>query len=369
MYDYLIVGCGFAGATLAERISTVLEKRVCLVEKRDHVGGNAGDCYGGEGILVHRYGPHIFHTDDEKIFSYLSRFTGWRFYEHRVLASVEGVLLPIPINLDTVNRLYGLDLDGEGLKRHFASVREKIDVPKNAREKITSQVGEDLYDKFFKNYTTKMWGLSPEKLEPEVTGRPFVRTNRDDRYFTDRFQFMPEAGYTPLFERMLASDRIELRLGTDFREVRGKLEAKKVIYTGPIDEYFDFSLGRLPYRSLEFSFETLDCEQHQPVAVVNYPNDHDYTRVTEYKHLTGQAHPKTAISYEFPKGAGEPYYPVLTGENVRLCRKYRDLAEREAGVFFVGRLAEYRYYTMTDVIRSALDLFEKLVEMEKTNRL
>jgi UDP-galactopyranose mutase len=369
MYDYLIVGCGFAGATLAERISTVLEKRVCLVEKRDHIGGNASDYYNGEGILVHRYGPHIFHTDDEEIFSYLSRFTGWRFYEHRVLASVEGFLLPIPINIDTVNRLYGLDLDGEGLERYFESVREKIDVPKNAREKITFQVGADLYEKFFKNYTTKMWGLPPEELSPEVTGRPFVRTNRDDRYFTDRYQYMPEGGYTALFERMLESDRIELRLGTDFRDARGKLRAKRIIYTGPLDEYFDFRLGKLPYRSLEFKFETLHYEQHQPVAVVNYPNDHDYTRITEYKHLTGQAHPKTAISYEFPMEAGEQYYPILTGDNKELCLKYRELAENEEGVFFVGRLAEYRYYTMTDVIRNALDLFEKLVAMEGTGRL
>lgn len=365
MYDYLIVGCGFAGATLAERIGTVLEKRVCLVEKRGHIGGNSSDYRNSDGILVHRYGPHIFHTDDEEVFSYLSRFTGWRFYEHRVLASVAGMLLPIPINRDTVNALYGFDLDSEGLERYFESVREKIDVPKNAREKITSQLGVDLYEKFFQNYTTKMWGIPPEELAPEVTGRPFVRTNRDDRYFTDRYQYMPEGGYTALFERMLASGRIDLRLGTDFRDVRGTIPARRLIYTGPIDEYFDCRLGKLPYRSLEFTFETLCYEQHQPVAVVNYPNDNDYTRITEYKHLTGQDHPKTTVSYEYPKGAGEPYYPVLTGENKKLYQKYRELAEKEEGVFFVGRLAEYRYYTMTDVIRSALDLFEELAALEE----
>lgn len=365
MYDYLIVGCGFAGATLAERISTVLEKRVCLVEKRSHVGGNASDCIDESGILVHRYGPHIFHTDDEAVYSYLSRFTGWRFYEHRVLSSVDGMLLPLPINIDTVNKLYGLDLDGEGLRGYLESVREKIRTPANAREKITSQVGADLYEKFFKNYTAKMWGVPAEELAPEVTGRPFVRENKDDRYFTDRFQFMPDGGYTRLFEKMLASDRIDLRLDEDFRDVRGSIPARRLIYTGPIDEYFDCRLGKLPYRSLDFQLETRDYERHQPVAVINYPNDHDYTRVTEYKHLTGQKHAKTTISYEFPRGSGDPYYPLLTEENKRLYQQYSELAKNEKDVFFVGRLAEYRYYTMTDVIGSALDLFEKIAELEK----
>lgn len=365
MYDYLIIGCGFSGATIAERLSTVLEKSVCIVEKRAHIGGNADDFVNEKGILVHRHGPHIFHTDDEEIFNYLSRFTGWRFYEHRVLASVDGMLLPIPINIDTVNRLYGLDLDGEGLRRYFTSVREKIVEPGNAREQITSQVGLNLYEKFFKNYTAKMWGVPAEELLPEVTGRPFVRTNRDDRYFTDQYQYMPDKGYTRLFEKMLQSDRIELRLNVDFRHVRDSIRARRVVFTGPIDEYFNFRLGKLPYRSLSFQFDTRDYEQHQPVAVVNYPNDNDYTRITEYKHLTGQRHGQTTISYEFPRDLGEPYYPFLTKESKHLYQKYRELAAGEKDVFFVGRLAEYRYYTMTDVIRSALDLFEKLARLHK----
>jgi UDP-galactopyranose mutase len=357
-FDFLVVGCGFSGATLAERLANVLGMRVCLIDRRNHIGGNAGDTYDTSGILIHRYGPHIFHTDDGEVFRYLSNFTGWLFYEHRVRASLGGELLPIPINLDTVNRLYGLGLDSRGLEEFFDSVRERITAPKNSREMVTSQVGLDLYEKFFKNYTEKMWGMDPGELSPEVTGRIPVRMNRDDRYFTDRYQFMPDKGYTTLFQKMLEGKGIQLLLDTDFSDIRGKIEAKRIIYTGPLDEYFDYSLGKLPYRSLDFRFENLEEEWHQPVAVVNYPGFQDYTRVTEYKHLTGQNYPHTTISYEYPRGEGDPYYPVPTPGNEELSNRYRMMANNEKNTYFAGRLAEYRYYTMTDVVRRALDLFE-----------
>jgi len=283
-----------------------------------------------------------------------------------VRASVEGELFPIPINLDTVNRMYGMDLDSRGLTKYFDSVRERIGEPRNSREIVTSQVGMDLYEKFFKHYTEKMWGMDPMELAPEVTGRIPVRTNRDDRYFTDRYQFMPMGGYTPLFEKMLKGNGITLFLNTDFKDIRGKIGAGRIIYTGPLDTYFDCSLGKLPYRSLDFQFETLQKEWHQPVAVVNYPGEHEYTRITEYKRLTGQTHPLTTISYEFPRGEGDPYYPVPTPENERLANRYREMAWNVRGTWFVGRLAEYRYYTMTDVVRRALDLFEE-IKREKSS--
>ena len=209
-----------------------------------------------------------------------------------------------------------------------------------------------------------MWGMDPGDLAPEVTGRIPVRTNRDDRYFTDSYQFMPEGGYTHLFEKMLEGKGIHLSLNTDFRDIRGRIDARKIIYTGPLDEYFGCSLGKLPYRSLDFRFETLEEEWHQPVAVVNYPDEREYTRITEYKHLTGQTHPKTTISYEFPRGEGDPYYPVPTPENEKLAERYRKLARDESDTWFVGRLAEYRYYTMTDVVRRSLDLFEEIKREE-----
>ncbi len=358
--DFLIVGCGFAGAVLAERIASVLGKRVLLIDRREHVGGNAFDCCDDTGLLLHKYGPHIFHTDDEAVFRYLSSFTRWRFYEHRVLTCVDGRLLPFPINLDTINGFFGLSLTSEEAERFLEERRLKIDQPRNLEEFILSQVGRELYEKFYRGYTTKMWGMDPKKLSPEIVGRIPVRTTRDDRYFTDRYQFMPAEGYTRLFERMLDSDLIEVATGVDFSQVRGHVAWERLIYTGPIDEYFDYCFGVLPYRSLKFRFEVRDCRWYQPAAVVNYPNDHDYTRITEYKHITGQVHDKTVVSYEFPTWEGEPYYPVLNRENMELYGKYRKLADEEKGVTFVGRLAEYRYYTMEEVVRRSLDVFREL---------
>ncbi|HVU02757.1 MAG TPA: UDP-galactopyranose mutase [Polyangiaceae bacterium] len=361
-FDYLIVGAGFAGSVLAERLANGSGKRVLVVDRRPHVGGNAYDEYDDHGVLVHRYGPHIFHTNSRKVLDYLSRFTEWRPYQHRVLASVDGQLLPIPINLDTVNRLYGLSLSAFELGEFFALKAEGTGVPRTAEDAVVKRVGRDLYERFFQGYTKKQWGLDPSELDATVTARIPTRTNRDDRYFTDTYQVMPLHGYTRLFSRMLASPNIQLLLNADYREVAPCIAHREVIYTGPIDEFFGGRLGKLPYRSLEFHHETLDVPFHQAVGTVNYPNDFEYTRVTEFKHLTGQSHPRTSIVYEYPRADGDPYYPIPRPENAALYEKYRDLAATVPDVHFVGRLGTYRYYNMDQVVAQALTLYEALAE-------
>jgi UDP-galactopyranose mutase len=360
MFDYLIVGAGFAGSVMAERLARVAGLRVLLVDRRPHVGGNAYDHYNEAGLLVHRYGPHIFHTNSRQIFEYLSQFTAWRPYQHRVRAWVDGQLVPIPINLDTVNRLYGLRLSAFQLEDFFSSVAEKRETIVTSEDVIVSKVGRELYEKFFRNYTRKQWGLDPSELDAQVTARVPVRTNRDDRYFTDTYQVMPRDGYTRMFERMLDHPNVKIMLNADYREIRDEIPHRGVIYTGPVDEYFDFRFGKLPYRSLRFVHETLNEATHQPVAVVNYPNDYAYTRVTEFKYLTGQEHPKTGLVYEFPQVEGDPYYPVPRPENAALYRKYEQLAKATDGVHFVGRLATYKYYNMDQVVGQALTLFSRM---------
>ncbi len=360
MFDWLIVGAGFAGSVLAERIANERGERVLIIDRRDHVGGNAFDYYNEDGLLVHRYGPHIFHTNAQRIFSYLSRFTEWRPYEHRVLADINGQLLPVPINLDTVNKLYGLALTSDELEAFFQARAEAIDPIRTSEDVVVARVGRDLYEKFFRGYTRKQWGLDPSQLDKAVTSRVPVRTNRDDRYFTDRFQAMPKHGYTAMFRRMLQHRKIQVLLQADYREVRAVIPHRRVIFTGPIDEYFSYRFGRLPYRSLRFEHMTKRQSQFQPVGVVNYPLDRDYTRITEYKYLTGQHHPWTALTYEYPTDKGDPYYPVPRAENQALYKLYEDLARAVDDVWFVGRLATYRYYNMDQVVGQALATFEEI---------
>lgn len=360
MFDYLIVGAGFAGSVLAERLARDAGKRVLLCDKRPHIGGNAYDYYDEEGLLVHRYGPHIFHTNSREVFEYLSGFTAWRPYEHRVLASVDGQLVPIPINLDTVNRLYGLSLTSFQLEEFFRSVAEKIPEVRTSEDVVVSRVGRELYEKFFRGYTRKQWGLDPSELDASVTARIPTRTSRDDRYFTDTYQVMPRYGYTRMFERMLAHPNIKVLLNTDYREIRGTLPFREMIYTGPVDAFFDNCFGKLPYRSLEFQHTTVNQPVFQPVGTVNYPNENAYTRVTEFKYLTGQEHKKTSLVYEFPRAEGDPYYPIPRPENTVLYRQYQALAEQQKDVHFVGRLATYKYYNMDQVVAQALTLYKKL---------
>lgn len=366
MFDYLIVGAGYAGSVLAERLATQANKRVLIIDRRSHIGGNAYDHYNEEGILVHRYGPHIFHTNSERIFDYLSQFTDWRPYEHRVLAHVDGMLLPIPINRTTVNRLYGLNLQTEAeCEAFFVSRAEPKEHCRTSEDVVVSKVGRELYEKFFRGYTRKQWGMDPSELDAQVTARIPVRCNTDDRYFTDTFQVMPLHGYTRLFERMLSHPNIKIMLNTDYREIRRVIPYRELIFTGPIDEYFDYRFGKLPYRSLEFRHETLEKEQALPVAVVNHPNDQDYTRVTEFKHLTGQRHSKTSVVYEYPRAEGDPYYPIPKPECTALYQLYKELADATPGVHFVGRLATYKYYNMDQVVGQALAMFEKITQRER----
>ncbi|HEV2109062.1 MAG TPA: UDP-galactopyranose mutase [Thermomicrobiales bacterium] len=365
MYDYLIVGAGFAGSVLAERLASQEGCKVLVVEQRPHIAGNAYDHYDDAGILVHKYGPHIFHCNAPEIYDYLSRFTAWRPYQHRVLASVEGQLVPIPINLDTVNRLYGLNLTAFEMEQFLASVAEPRERLETAEDAVVSKVGRDLYKKFFRGYTRKQWGLDPSELDASVTARIPTRTNRDDRYFTDTYQAMPLHGYTRMFERMLAHPNIHLMLNTDYRDVARFVPHRETIYTGPIDAFFNERFGRLPYRSLEFRFETLDSSAYQPVGTVNYPNDYAYTRITEFKHLTGQVHPRTSIVYEFPCAEGDPYYPIPRPENMARYKQYADLAEQTPEVHFAGRLATYKYYNMDQVVAQALTLYGRLRERRR----
>lgn len=364
-YDYLIVGAGFAGSVLAERLASS-GKQIFLCDRRPHVGGNTYDHYDEAGILVHKYGPHIFHTNSDEIFAYLSRFTDWRPYEHRVLACVADKLLPMPINRTTLNGLYGIDLRDEAAAAAFLQERaEPVADIRTSKDVVISQIGSHLYRTFFEGYTRKQWGLDPSGLDKSVTARVPTRTSTDDRYFLDTYQAMPAAGFTRLFENMLDHPNIQLELGVDYRELDTRKLAPRTIFTGPIDAYFDHRFGALPYRSLEFRHETLDQKEFQPVAVVNYPSEEvPYTRITEYKHLTGQTHAKTSISYEFAKADGEPYYPVPRPENQALYKRYEELARQQDDVIFVGRLGTYKYYNMDQVVGQALATFRRLMKAD-----
>ena len=359
-YDWLVVGAGFAGSVLAERLASERGDRVLVIDRRPHIAGNAFDHLDAAGLLIHRYGPHIFHTNSRAVFEHLSRFTEWRPYQHRVLGRVDNRLVPIPINLDTVNTLYGLHLTPGELDAWFAARAEPVGAVRTSEDVVVSKVGRELYEKFFRGYTRKQWGLDPSELDHSVTARVPVRTNRDDRYFTDEFQFMPAEGYTRMFERMLDHPNITVRTGTDYAAVRGEAAFARLIWTGPVDEFFGCRFGRLPYRSLRFVHETLNQEWFQPVGTVNYPQTEAYTRITEYKHLTGQAHPRTSITFEYPEAEGEPYYPVPRPENQALYRRYEALADAAEGAWFVGRLATYRYYNMDQVVAQALATFRRI---------
>ena len=365
-YDVMVVGAGFAGAVMAERLAADGGKKVLVVDRRPHVGGNAFDEYDANGVLIHRYGPHIFHTNSEEIFDYLSRFTKWRPYEHRVLAAVDDMLVPMPINRTTLNMLYGLDLKTEDEAAAFlAAQAEPVSVVRTSEDVVISAVGRELYEKFFQGYTRKQWGLDPSELDKAVTSRVPTRTNTDDRYFTDKFQAMPLEGYTRMFERMLDHPNIDVLLGVDYCEARDAYPHDHLVFTGPIDEYFGYRFGKLPYRSLQFEHAQLDQEQFQPVAVVNYPSPAtEYTRITEYKHLTGQQSPRTSITYEYPAAEGDPYYPIPRPENQALFKRYEALAMVQPDVSFVGRLATYRYYNMDQVVGQALATYRKMAQRQ-----
>jgi len=362
-YDWLVVGAGFAGSVLSERIASQLGERVLLVDRRPHVGGNAYDERDEAGVLVHRYGPHIFHTNSDAIFDYLSRFTPWRPYEHRVLARVRGQLVPIPINRATLNRLYRVGLATDEDAACFLAGRAEpaaSGMPRTSEDVVVGTVGRELYELFFRGYTRKQWGLDPSQLDASVTARVPTRTNADDRYFTDRHQAMPLHGYTAMFQRMLDHPAITVRTGTDMADVPRSLY-RRTVYTGPVDEFFGRRFGPLPYRSLAFRFETHRGGPLQPVGTVNEPSeDVPYTRTTEFGHLTGEWNGATTLVREFPRAHGDPYYPIPRPENAALYERYRALADATPDVSFVGRLATYRYYNMDQVVGQALATFKRI---------
>ena len=361
-YDVLVVGAGFAGAVLAERMAADAGRRVLVVDRRPHIAGNAYDHHDAAGILVHKYGPHIFHTNSQEVAAYLSRFTRWRPYEHRVLASVGEKLVPMPINRTTLNLLYDLATDDEAAA-FLKSRAEPVAQIRTSKDVVVSQVGRELYETFFQGYTRKQWGLDPSELDRAVTQRVPTKTSLDDRYFTDSFQAMPAEGYTRMFGAMLDHPNIAVETGVEYEDVRRESMASHTVFTGPIDEYFDYRFGALPYRSLQFRHETHDRRRFQTVGVVNYPSeDVPYTRITEYKHLTGQVSERTSITYEIPSAEGDPYYPIPRPENQALFKRYEALALEQKDVSFVGRLATYRYYNMDQVVGQALATYRKLSE-------
>jgi UDP-galactopyranose mutase len=365
-YDTLVVGAGYAGSIMAERLATEHGQRVLVVDRRPHIAGNAFDYYDEHGVLVHRYGPHIFHTNSEKVVEYLSQFTDWRPYEHRVLANVDGKHVPIPINRTTVNELYGLDLSTDEDMRLFLEQRaEPVEYIRNSEDVVVAKVGRELYEKFFRGYTRKQWQRDPSELHPSVCARIPVRTNDDDRYFTDSFQSMPVDGYSAMFNRILDQPGIEVQLDTDFADIREQVDYGHLVYTGPIDGYFGYRFGALPYRSLEFELRndpTPDGGHLLATASLNEPSeDVPFTRRTEFRHMTGQdPHDSSTVAFEYPRSEGDPYYPVPNDESRALYKRYEALAAELPDVTFVGRLARYQYLNMDQVVGQALATFEKL---------
>jgi len=377
-FDYLIVGAGFSGLTLAERLTTQRGATCLLVDRRRHIGGNAHDRYDDQGVLIHPYGPHYFRTNSLRIREYLSQFTEWHPVGYRILAWTDGSYWPFPINLNTFEQLVGRASTPQEMAAALDAWRVPVAIPSNSEEVIVSQVGRRLYEKFFEGYTLKQWRRHPRDLDASVCGRIPVRTNRDDRYLAEEFQALPAAGYTRMFERMLAAcgDRAQLLLNTDYREVLAHVSFRRMIYSGPVDEYFDYAEGRLPYRSLRFEAESFSPEAlvarepvagkkgfWQPAVQVNFPNDHEFTRIVELKHATGQLCENTTIIREYPEDFGpgrEPYYPIPAPDSAAIYARYKARAEAEPHTSFVGRLATYRYYNMDQVVGMALAEFERL---------
>jgi UDP-galactopyranose mutase len=365
-YDTLVVGAGYAGSILAERLASERGQRVLVIDRRDHIAGNAYDYYDEHGVLVHRYGPHIFHTNSEKVVEYLSRFTDWRPYEHRVLAHVDGMDVPMPINRTTINMLYGLGLETDEQVEEFLAERaEQVDYIRTSEDVVVAKVGRELYEKFFRGYTRKQWQRDPSELHSSVCARIPIRTDTDDRYFTDSFQKLPADGYTAMFERILDQPGIEVALNTDYYDVRDEVEYEHLVWTGPIDGFFDYRFGKLPYRSLEFELRnepTPDGGYLLPAASVNQPSeDVPYTRTTEFRHMTGQErHESSTVAVEYPRSEGDPYYPIPRDDTRALYKRYEALAADLPDVTFVGRLARYQYLNMDQVVGQALSTAGKL---------
>ncbi len=366
--DVVVVGCGLSGAVLAERFASVLERKVLVLEKRNHVAGNCYD-YREDGILINKYGAHLFHTNDKGVWDYIQKFSEWVRWDHRVIGHVDNRLVPIPVNINTVNALCGTNIQTQQEMREWLSnVQIQKETVKNGEDMALSRVGKDLYDKIFRTYTKKQWNKYPEELDPSVLARIPVRDDFDDRYFNDRFQALPKEGYTHFVQRIIDHPNIQVMLDTDYFHIQEQLQYNLLLFTGPIDMYFkDSGLEKLEYRSIDFQMEKItNVPYYQPNSVVNYPEDNvSFTRIVEYKHFLHQESPHTIIVREFPCDEGEPYYPVPNNKNKELYEKYRNLAMMENNVYFIGRLANYKYFNMDAAIRNALDVFETTFENKK----
>ena len=374
-FDWLIIGAGYSACVLAERLATQLDQKVLIVEQRNHIGGNAYDYYNEHGILVHKYGPHIFHTKSKKVWDYLSQFTEWRYYYHHVLGVIEGKKVPIPFNLNTLYALfpprYAEKLENQLLENFGFGVKVPILKLRESASGDLDFLADYIYKNIFRHYTMKQWNLKPEELDSGVTGRVPVYISRDNRYFQDRYQAMPKLGYTKMFDRMIDHPNIKVLLNADYREIIDDVQFNRVICTGPIDTFFDYQHGKLPYRSIRFEFENLDTERYQEVGTVNYPNEYDITRITEQKYLSGQTLPKTTLVKEFPQayvpGKNDPYYPIPREENRDRLNLYLKEAEKLNGtVLFAGRLGDYKYYNMDQAVIRALGIFEKITNPSQT---
>ncbi len=379
-FDYLIVGSGLSGAVLAERIANELNKKVLIIDKRNHIGGNVYDYYNEYGILVHKYGPHIFHTQMKKVWDYTSQFTDWNLYYHKVLAVVDGQKIPVPFNLNSLHKVfpanYAKKLEDLLISNYGFGIKVPILKLLETKNDDLKFLADYVYKNIFLGYNLKQWGLKPEELDYSVSSRVPIYISRDDRYFQDIYQGIPKEGYTKIIEKMLSNKNIKVLLNTDYKEVIGGIKFDKLIYTGHIDYYFDNMFGHLPYRTLEFKMETifynklnenLDSAFFQEKAQINYPNDYDFTRITEFKHLTSQKSNHSTIAYEFPKAYDhnqkdiDPYYPIPKEENTLLFNKYKAEADKLENVIFLGRLADYKYYNMDQTIGVALQTFEKKI--------
>ncbi|MDV6167204.1 UDP-galactopyranose mutase [Flavobacterium sp. DG1-102-2] len=367
--EIVIIGAGISGAVLAEQYANA-GKRVLIIEKRNHIAGNCYDYIDENGILVSKYGAHLFHTNDETVWKYVNSFSEWYPWEHKVLANVDGSLVPIPVNITTVNTLFGTDIKTESeMKKWFEDNAPSISQPADGREAALSKVGPVLYEKMFRHYTKKQWDKYPEELDASVLDRIPVRTNYDDRYFSDTYQALPKGGYTQLFDSILNHSNIEVMLNTDFFDIRDQLDGyEKLFYTGPIDRFFDFKYSldeKLEYRSINFVSETVDAEFFQNNSVINYPGrEVDFTRIIEYKHFGNQESAKTTIVREYTMDEGEPYYPVPNARNQEIYEMYKNEATTVPDVYFVGRLANYKYFNMDQAFKNALDLFKSLEKVE-----
>ena len=362
-FDYLIVGAGFAGAVIAERLANAKGKKCLLIDRRTHIGGNSYDEYDSSGLLIHRYGPHYFRTDSDAVINYLSNFTEWHPVDYRILSWTDGEFWQFPINLNTFEKLIDHSSTSEEMRLTLEQWKVPIDTPANSEEFILSQVGHKLYEQFFKNYTRKQWNRSPTELNASVASRIPIRTNRDDRYLSEKFQALPKKGFSSLFDNLIESNSIEVRLNTDYKDVQNTDSYDHLIYTGAIDEYYEYCFGELPYRSLRFEPEIIGKEFYQPVMQVNYPNEYEFTRIVEIKHATGQKHPSTTIVREYPidyERGMERYYPVPIADAQALYKRYASLAASETRVTFTGRLGTYRYINMDQVIDEALKLVDTI---------